>query len=142
MIPLRRLISHCVVGSECYCGSSITSPSTTLSQSSCNMACAGDSSQLCGGSWAIQVYSLSASTTTTTSTSTSTSTSATPTTTAGWTNLGCYQDSSTRVLSAYSTSSNLNTPAYCQALCLGKGFTFAGTEYGTYILASSLMPVV
>ncbi len=42
-------------GSECYCGR-VTPKSTLLDSSKCNMPCAGDQSQQCGGSLAISVH--------------------------------------------------------------------------------------
>jgi hypothetical protein len=39
---------------ECYCGNSF--PASTLLSSGCNMPCAGDSTQTCGGSNALNIY--------------------------------------------------------------------------------------
>jgi len=41
-------------GGECYCGN--TFPSRTPISSACTMACAGDSTQICGGSNALNMY--------------------------------------------------------------------------------------
>ncbi|KAF8307707.1 hypothetical protein DL93DRAFT_1994463 [Clavulina sp. PMI_390] len=119
---------------QCFCANSLASGAST--SSNCNMACGGNSAETCGGNYAINIYQLTASSTTTTTTTTSavSTTSAAPTTTAStgatWTNMGCYQDTSSRVLGSYSTTSSSNTPASCEATCLGKGYTYAGTEYG------------
>lgn len=119
---------------QCYCASSITSPSTVLASSNCASSCGGDSSQLCGGSWAINIYSLSAATgttsvaTSTTGTVTTTSSAATSTSSA-WTKLGCYQDANTRALAGYSTTISTLTPSSCQTTCAGLGYTYAGVEY-------------
>ncbi|KAH6610385.1 cooh terminal wsc domain-containing [Trichoderma cornu-damae] len=43
-------------GGQCYCGNELVG-SAKLADSQCSMACEGDSKQLCGGSWAISVYS-------------------------------------------------------------------------------------
>ena len=107
--------------SECYCANSITSGAT--SSTGCTTACAGNSAQTCGGGWAISVYQVASGSPGTTTTTTSTST---PT----WSSLGCYRDSSSRVLTSYSTTSSSNTPTSCQSLCTSKGYSFAGTEYG------------
>jgi hypothetical protein len=47
-------------GNQCFCGNGWTTPSippTAAPVSQCSNPCAGDSSQTCGGSWAIQIYS-------------------------------------------------------------------------------------
>lgn len=40
-------------GQECYCGSSLTS---SQSSTACTSTCGGDSSKICGGAWAINIY--------------------------------------------------------------------------------------
>ncbi|KAF8318126.1 WSC-domain-containing protein [Clavulina sp. PMI_390] len=97
------------------------------------MTCGGDSTQLCGGSYAINIYSLTyktvtvSGTSTPTTTSTSTSASSSPT----WTSLGCFTDANTRALSGpnviYSTT---NTPQVCIAYCTSQGYSLAGVESG------------
>ena len=45
---------------------------------------------------------------------------------------GCYTDwTTTRALGSYSTTTSSNTPASCEATCLGQGYTMAGVEYGS-----------
>ncbi|KAF8341317.1 uncharacterized protein EI90DRAFT_1719489 [Cantharellus anzutake] len=103
-------------GQECYCSNSITTTSMTgtlQSPSDCNMPCSGNSQQICGGSYRINIYSFSG------------------TSTPLWTRLGCFTDtSSPRTLGSYSTQSNSNSPTYCTSLCAGMGYSFAGVEYG------------
>lgn len=41
---------------ECYCGSSLK---TQAKSTNCNMACAGDSTETCGGGYALTTYKLS-----------------------------------------------------------------------------------
>lgn len=43
-------------GAECYCGRSLRCPSAPTAASACNMVCNGNSTELCGGSNAINVY--------------------------------------------------------------------------------------
>jgi hypothetical protein len=38
------------------CGNEVNSPGTPISQSSCNQACTGDSTEVCGGPGALQLY--------------------------------------------------------------------------------------
>ncbi|KAI0754011.1 hypothetical protein C8Q80DRAFT_1093669 [Daedaleopsis nitida] len=44
-------------GRECYCGNSIQNKQgSPLATSQCNMICAGDKTQTCGGNWALAVF--------------------------------------------------------------------------------------
>ncbi|KAL6802021.1 COOH terminal WSC domain-containing protein [Trichoderma sp. SZMC 28012] len=43
-------------GGQCYCGNDLVG-SAKLAESQCSMACEGNSKEVCGGSWAISVYS-------------------------------------------------------------------------------------
>ncbi|OPB42289.1 hypothetical protein A0O28_0034060 [Trichoderma guizhouense] len=43
-------------GGQCYCGNDLVG-SAKLAESQCTMACEGNSKEVCGGSWAISVYS-------------------------------------------------------------------------------------
>jgi hypothetical protein len=49
----------------------------------CNLACSGSSAEICGGAWANTIYSIA------------------PITDGGLKNLGCFKDSTTRVMTAY-----------------------------------------
>lgn len=42
-------------GGECFCGNSLSSLEK-LDESKCNMACAGDAGQTCGGDWALSLF--------------------------------------------------------------------------------------
>lgn len=43
---------------ECYCGTNLVSDDIQEApEGDCDMPCSGDSTQLCGGSWRMQVYS-------------------------------------------------------------------------------------
>ena len=44
-------------GEECYCGSSVPT-SITYSDTACNVACTGESTEICGGGWALDLYEL------------------------------------------------------------------------------------
>ncbi|KAI9449279.1 WSC domain-containing protein [Lactarius psammicola] len=41
---------------ECWCGNDIKSPGVSISQSACHQACTGDSTEVCGGPNALQLY--------------------------------------------------------------------------------------
>lgn len=96
------------------------------------MTCSGDSSQLCGGSWAVEIYQNSGGTPTTTS-STTTTTSPAP----SWSPLGCFTDAASRALSGANTATSSNTPAFCVNYCNSRGFTLAGVENGQECWCSS-----
>jgi hypothetical protein len=41
---------------ECYCGNALASQSTVASDSDCNMACAGNVTEACGGSGRMSLF--------------------------------------------------------------------------------------
>ena len=43
---------------ECFCGQN-TPSEEPISDSECNNKCSGDRTQICGGNWAINIYSIS-----------------------------------------------------------------------------------
>ncbi|KAG8953476.1 hypothetical protein FRC04_002318 [Tulasnella sp. 424] len=66
-------------GTQCYCGNSLSKNSKS---SACTRKCGGNSSLVCGGSWALNIYQKTTSTSTTKqSTTTTTKTTTTKTTT-------------------------------------------------------------
>jgi hypothetical protein len=93
----------------------------------CNMHCAGNTGEICGGPNRLNLYSYSASSTTT---SQSSSPTATGNPLPGWTFLGCYTDSvNTRSLPNQVPVSGGLTNEGCQNACLAAGYSIAGTEY-------------
>ncbi|KAF7322464.1 Glycoside hydrolase [Mycena chlorophos] len=124
MLWQRILYRRCRIWN--YCGNSYSSTPVSASTGDCNMACAGDSTQLCGGSWRAQIYTYGTASTTTTTT---TSTTATSTPTWALSN-PCVVDTSSRILQGYSTGGSSNTPSSCESICAGQGFTIAAVEYG------------
>ncbi|KAF5341506.1 hypothetical protein D9757_014259 [Collybiopsis confluens] len=107
-------------GTQCFCGNSLQNNGATgLIKGSgyCNYRCAGDSSQSCGGSYFLSVYS------------TSMSTLPAP---GSFKSLGCVAEGTTgarRALTGTSYADSAMTPAICQSLCVG--YKYAGTEYGS-----------
>ncbi|KAL7410783.1 glycosyl hydrolase family 71-domain-containing protein [Mrakia frigida] len=107
-------------GEECYCsdtldnGGGLTSTSTN-----CNKPCTGDSSETCGGTGYMSLYK-------TTDTSCIVARSDT------YTDLGCFTDKSTPILTGgVMTSTSTNTPTTCMSYCSNLGYAYAGVEYGT-----------
>ncbi|KIM95067.1 hypothetical protein OIDMADRAFT_149202 [Oidiodendron maius Zn] len=105
---------------ECYCGVVLGNGTTLIDSSTCDMACTGDSSEICGGSSALDLYvatdlgsdqpcgytsTTTTSTTTTTSSSTSTSSSTTSTTTTSPTTSSTTSTTTSSTTSSSTTSS-------------------------------------
>lgn len=136
----RSVVMYKMAGQECWCSNTLTTSSSTgqaVASSQCNMPCTGNSYTTCGAGGRIWIYSSGSGPTTTATTTASTATA----TTTGWTKLGCYQDSNTRALSGYSTSSSSLTIASCQSTCRGKGYNFAGVEYCAYFQVRLVEPI-
>ncbi|WVQ97816.1 hypothetical protein IAU59_004931 [Kwoniella sp. CBS 9459] len=94
--------------------------------------------------------STTSSTTTTVKTSTtttSTSAAAQATTSAaalpsGWEALGCYVDTSPRILNATFANDRQNTYARCIARCAAQGYKYAGVEYAEQCMCGNISPSV
>ncbi|MCJ1306581.1 hypothetical protein MMC25_000224 [Agyrium rufum] len=105
---------------ECHCGTALQSNST-LGFTGCNMPCAGNSSEMCGGSSRLSVYNY---------------TLYTPpqlVSKAGNFSLqGCFSEpAGGRALGAYTFTNTTNmTTEICVEGCQVKGYSFAGLEYG------------
>lgn len=113
---------------ECWTGDTLSTSATTLAEGQCSMACAGNSTEICGGSNALslfqnKLYVQPGNPATVTVTGQS----------AQYGYLGCYTEgSSGRALggsSSYSTTSNSMTVELCTAACYAKGYSYAGVEY-------------
>lgn len=120
-------------GAECWCDNALTAGANKVSDDFCGMSCAGNSTQTCGGSSLLSVYSVSAVTT-----------MAAPSipTVAGTSNYaGCFKEMTNgRALSKASYSNSTNTPAQCAAFCSSKGLQFSATEYGAECYCGSALP--
>lgn len=108
-------------GSECYCGNSLNAGSALGVSTTCNMPCAGDKTELCGGPNRLTLYKNSAVTTT----------SVNPT--IGVANFqGCYiEPVPARALTYRAYSAANNTVQGCQSTCSAAGYAVAGLEYGS-----------
>ncbi|KAI9338198.1 WSC domain-containing protein [Obelidium mucronatum] len=108
-------------GSQCFMGNSITSSNPSFG---CNMRCGGNSEQVCGGVWAVNVYRFGTPTTTTSTTTTITVLTST-------TYLGCFADrSEPRILSYQIYQNDAMTKELCAAEALQGGYEYFGLEYG------------
>jgi hypothetical protein len=107
-----------VTGTQCTCGN--TNAGTLVTPLTCKTPCNGDSTQNCGGAYVASVFNTTVGTS-------SPTTNGKP---AGW--FGCYKEGSGyRALSSYTMTNNLMTSALCRKACAIRGYSVAGTEYGS-----------
>lgn len=101
-------------GSQCWCDTTLHNGGGPAADGNtgCNMACQGNSAEICGGSNRLSVY--------------------TPAT-LGWESLGCYTDNvQTRTLThseQITGGGAAMTVEMCQGACLAAGYNLAGVEY-------------
>ncbi|ORY82435.1 hypothetical protein BCR37DRAFT_347273, partial [Protomyces lactucae-debilis] len=115
-------------GQECWC-SNVAPSAKLLTYASCGATCKGNSSELCGGGWALSIYN-----------DTSAVAPVIPLTSTDLSSLfnGCYQDNPNRIMqqrmsSNFTVDGCPNVPqtvAACALSCAASGFTQAGVEYG------------
>ncbi|CEL08179.1 WSC domain-containing protein [Aspergillus pseudodeflectus] len=97
-------------GSQCFCGTAILNGGVPITTGgTCNIPCAGDSAQICGGSDALNLYSLIPV----------------------WQSIGCYSDSTLKRTLAVSYNVAGNSVERCTAACQAGGYEYAGMEFGT-----------
>ncbi|KJE05540.1 transmembrane receptor [Cryptococcus gattii NT-10] len=109
-------------GNTCYCGSQVSSTVTVLPASQCQTACTGNSSDSCGGTQAMDLYTMAAATDTP-----ATIKASHP---AGY--LGCFKDAGsnmafTNYYTYHITSMTVET---CKAACVELGYLYAGVTDG------------
>lgn len=106
-------------GDACYCGNGLQSYSA-VGQKTCNVPCAGNQTEICGGSESLSVWN-------------STSSTIPPTTVkavGAYPLDGCYSGS--QILSATSHTSAMGlTVESCVGYCITKGYSVAGVQDGT-----------
>ncbi|KAH8821809.1 beta 1,3 exoglucanase [Xylogone sp. PMI_703] len=111
---------------ECYCGNALQNGGGPApdGNTGCNMACAGKSSETCGGSNRLTLYSHGGSTA---------PPPPPPPPSGSWKSLGCYTDSvATRTLGngeAVPGGPTQMTVEACQTVCKAGGWSYAGLEY-------------
>ncbi|KAK8049286.1 hypothetical protein PG994_011016 [Apiospora phragmitis] len=103
---------------SCYCGQTINRPQ--VDSGMCNLKCAGNNSETCGGDSSVAIYK------------DTTFPDITAQTTGAYTSLGCYTDDGNGRPVFFRqdslSSSNLTTKA-CMQSCLAGGFPYAATEF-------------
>ncbi|KAI6128107.1 copper radical oxidase-like protein [Pisolithus croceorrhizus] len=118
---------------ECYCGMTLDNGSGPTPASSCDMTCAGNASEYCGGPDHLNLYNYTGTPATTDNTGGGTSTEffITPSLSGGWTYGGCYVDNANGRVLGDELDSNDMTVESCVAHCTADSFTIAGLEYST-----------
>ncbi|KAE9379342.1 WSC-domain-containing protein [Stipitochalara longipes BDJ] len=108
-------------GQECWCGISLFRNSV-LGQTGCNAPCTGNSSETCGGTNRLSVYTYNKPYTP----------AVVPAAVGAYNLKGCYTDVvATRGLSAYTVTSTTMTNEVCVSTCQSKGYSYASTEYAS-----------
>ncbi|EPS39555.1 hypothetical protein H072_6644 [Dactylellina haptotyla CBS 200.50] len=103
---------------QCFCSDNI-GYDRQPGQTGCTAACAGDSSQICGGSSRLSIYQ-----------NTKWSPTVVPADVLGWQYSGCWSEISGRAIRGYSFSSTGMSTSLCISTCKSKGYTVAGLENG------------
>lgn len=107
-------------GNECYCGHQLASYSVKTPDQECNMPCAKNGSQPCGGSNRVSLFASSLIATTNPGPN-------------GWVSVGCYNDSRfTRTLAqpqVLAVGGQGMTVGQCTTACQQQSYRYAGLEY-------------
>lgn len=105
--------------SQCYCGYVLNAAAVQEPATDCNMVCAGNETEYCGGSWRLTVYA-----------STTLAPPSIPSTVAGYTSLGCWTDNVDGRALPNLYANNSMTLEMCAAVATEAGATYWGAEYG------------
>ncbi|ORX41227.1 hypothetical protein BD324DRAFT_606840 [Kockovaella imperatae] len=116
-------------GKTCMC--STVSPQIHLGQSSCTTPCNANANQTCGAYSAVQVWPVSASSNFVNPYSVAAADSN------GY--MGCWGDTSVRLLKGAFWSNSALTTDYCRDNCAAQGFLFAGAEGGNQCFCSNTL---
>ncbi|KAK1231928.1 hypothetical protein PQX77_004947 [Marasmius sp. AFHP31] len=111
-------------GQECYCGNRLVNGAVTAPEAQCNMGCAGNSTQACGGPARVSVYSAGNFTALPVPVVKNTSLPG------NWSYAGCHTDTNERVFTWQTIWATNNTVDACLKQCSDFGYTAAGLEYG------------
>jgi len=102
--------------SECWCGNELGSGSVAVPSSECSSVCAGDASEICGGSRRLSLYE-----------NLDWAAPGDPTNVGDYEFYGCITDSPARTLAANSLSSSTMTLETCATFC--SGYEYFGVEW-------------
>lgn len=118
------LVSGTEYSTQCFCGKGIQNNGTQAPSSDCNMACSGDSTQMCGAGNFLSIVSKG--------TPAIVLPPAPAPQVGNWTYQGCYADNvnQVRTFPQQIIFSGNMTPAMCLDRCAAFGYMAAGLEYG------------
>lgn len=102
---------------ECFCGDSISNGANHVPNSACDMACGGDSTQICGGTSLLSIYKSDFNFTT-------------QAPLFNYTYLGCASEPDDSRALTDLVSVGLLTRNKCLVICSYGGYAYAGMEYG------------
>ena len=117
-------------GQECYCAYALP-PNTALNATGCNMPCAANGQETCGGRSRLSVYN-----------NTAIVPPAAKPVVSGYSYQSCFTDpsSSARTLSGYASSNATGmTQELCVATCSARGYRYAGVEFGKECYCSNTL---
>ncbi|KAF4635308.1 hypothetical protein G7Y89_g2796 [Cudoniella acicularis] len=111
---------------QCWCDNFLYNGAALTTGTSCNMACAGNTNEICGGPSFLSVYYTGTLTVYQPPTAQKTNLPG------SWVYQGCYSDNvnNVRALFWQSILTNNNTATSCLTLCQEYGYMSAGMEYG------------
>lgn len=109
-------------GTQCFCGNALGYKAAQVIDSSCSMPCPGNSSEVCGGSQRLSLFSVGAPKLQ--------PTPGTPDTAGEFYYSGCYTEATSgRALTGRATNSPAMSLGFCASFC--SGYQYFGAEYGT-----------
>ncbi|KFY34113.1 hypothetical protein V494_07045 [Pseudogymnoascus sp. VKM F-4513 (FW-928)] len=135
---------------QCYCGNEFTAGGVPApdGDAQCNMPCAGNAAEMCGGPDRLNVYLFSGSgATTATGTTTAPPTNTQPTGSgtatklpAGWSYKGCWTDNKQgRIMNGPQADVNTMTIESCIATCVAAGYAIAGLQYSSQCFCDNML---
>ena len=116
MLTLHLTKLTCI-GNQCWCSNSLNlaTGNELVASEDCNVPCAGNSAESCGGTNLIEVYEVA---------------STAKTVVGSYTYSGCYDNLPTRILNAYYNENTSGmTLETCASICAG--YNYFGVENGT-----------
>lgn len=125
-IGLGYSVAGMEYGTQCFCDNYLYNGATLTASSNCNMACSGNSAEICGNANYLSIYHTGNLTVYAPPAAQKTNLPG------SWTYQGCYDDNinNVRALFWQNILTNNNTATSCLSLCAQFGYMAAGMEYG------------
>ena len=119
---MNNTIAGLEYGTQCFCGSALTSQASQTIIQSCNVPCSGNSSETCGGSYRLSVYSNGRPVVL--------PPPSVPATIGNFTFVSCFAEpAGARALADNSTAGSFMTLEYCASYC--QNYKYFGAEYSS-----------